>query len=443
MTDSKTKELPETGLHAKALADGLSEEQPPVSTSITDLTGGLEIEAVEELVEVKGLDVVYPILHVLVGQSPTQFIVRAAALRSIITFGEAALSSRDLDSALYWLSEEARDSTLRILRQSGLLQYEPSVGTTVTDAGRWAFDILSFLSKRLGEAELRHNVAGINYSIEIGADPVWHLESLKSSLVDLRSRIERARTSHSEVLLRRAQDQVGEALELSHRIRTALDKVPLSSRGARRVVQEVHELLSHLHDDGARLHSEITEVGRQYLKLTQGLTVEQIVRALMGRKKDEIATAGEQALHPFYSAPVFINTDIVAAAAEYQAIRERTPTEEVSWQEPVEPKTASTDELVPEAVMHLLTDLLDITDSESPHPLSSVIPRRNAGESFFRASLLSLVGQGRTGEGVAGRLGELPLDVEPDGDGWPEDLDGEALSGLTPGAVLPKERDSR
>lgn len=58
------------------------------------------------------------------------------------------------------------------LRRSGWLEHVPSVGTIVTDAGRWAFDILAFLHKRVVEAELLPTVAGLDYALQIGVDPV-------------------------------------------------------------------------------------------------------------------------------------------------------------------------------------------------------------------------------------------------------------------------------
>ena len=132
------------------------------------------------------------------------FLVRAAALKGIVESERAWLNSRDLDHALSWLDDAARDSTLRALRSSGWLTHRPDAGTALTDAGRWAYDVLAFLHKRLAESELLPTVAGIEYALEIGVDPVWHLQSLRGRLTALREEIEAARASHSEVILRRA-----------------------------------------------------------------------------------------------------------------------------------------------------------------------------------------------------------------------------------------------
>ena len=94
---------------------------------------------------------------------------------------------------------------------------------------------------------------------------------------------------------------------------------------------------------------------------------------------------------------------------------------------------------VPAAVERLLADLAAIAGGREPVPLSRIVPGGDAGESFLRASLLALAGQSWAGEGIAGRLGSLPLDVDPAGDGWPEEIESPALARLTPGVVRPRE----
>jgi hypothetical protein len=62
--------------------------------------------------------------------------------------------------------------------------------------------------------------------------------------------------------------------------------------------------------------------------------------------------------------------------------------------------------------------------------LAEVVARGSRCESFLRLSLLTLVGDARAGEGFAGRLGALPLDVDAAGDGWPAPLAGRGLATL-------------
>src|SRR5437879_11995548 len=93
--------------------------------------------------------------------------------------------------------------------------------------------------------------------------------------------MEDARNSHSEVILCGASARLSAALDVSERIREVLARVPLEMMEARRVAQDVHELLSRLHGVGSDLHAAITEVGRQYLALVAGLPTSAIDNPLM------------------------------------------------------------------------------------------------------------------------------------------------------------------
>jgi len=424
-------------------ADG----QPPAERSepagwaeIAEWTGGLAADEVPPLASVRDLETVFPLLHALVGRSLRDFLVRAAALECVVEADRAALDPRELDEVLYWLEEPARASVVAALRRSGWLAFEPGVGTTLTDGGRWAYDVLAFLHRRLRESELLPSVAGIEYALEIGIDPVRHLVSMRSRLVSLREEIEAARASYSEVVLRRAADRLKAALELSSQIRAVLDRVPLDHAPARRVAREIHDLLSRLHGVSAELHREITEVGRQYLQLTAGMTVEQIVRALMAKSREELVGAGREALRPVLAAPPLLTTDVVASAAEEYLARERDGPLELHFEEPATAPRAGAEEFeLPDEVRSWLADLGRVAAAGRPEPLSALVPWESVAASFLRASLLALVGDARPGEGVASQLGSLPLEVELEGNGWPEALERAPLERLTPGRVTPRE----
>jgi hypothetical protein len=404
---------------------------------ITEWTGGIDPNTVDDLREMRAIEPLYPLLHALVGRSLRDFLVRAAALRAIVAFGRANLGPDELDEALWWLDARSRDAVLRTLRASGWLEWDPARGTTPTNEGRWAYDVLSFLQRRLAESELLPTIAGIDYALRIGVDPVWHLDSLRSRLTALRDEIDAARASHSEVILRRTSNKLDEALSLSAEIRAVLDRVPLDHRAARRSTREIHELLSLLHGAGAELHASITEVGRQYLRLTAGLTVEQIVRALMRRSCEDLAAVGRDALLPVFAPPPLLTTEVLATAAEQHMLRERKEAEPVVWDEPPDPARASDADLIPHEVLAFLADLGDIVRAGESTPLARVIPRGDSGESFLRASLLPLVGDRRAGEGVAGQLGSLSLKVETEGDGSPEPIVHAPITALTPGHLCP------
>lgn len=407
---------------------------------LVQVTAGIPPDQIDALEGVRELDQVYPLLHSLTGRSLRDFFVRAAALEAIVAADAAVFSPADLDRILYWLEPGARESTLRILRQSGWLQYEPGIGTTLTDAGRWAYDVLSFLHRRLRESEFLPTVAGVHYALEIGADPIRLLMSMRSRLVALRDEIEAARASYSEVVLRKAISRLEAALELSTQIRAVLDRIPLDQRAARAIVRDIHDLLSQLHGCSSELHQAVVELGRQYLRLSAGLTVEQIVSALRRLSVTELGAIGSDALQPVVAAPPLLTTEVVAQAAELHILRERRSPEPVQWEEPAPAESVLGTADTPREALTLLHDLKGLATRQLSQPLASVVPREDTSTSFLRASLIALVGQGLSGEGVAGQLGVIPLAVETQRDGWPEDLDEGGTAGvtaLTPGQVEP------
>lgn len=412
--------------------------EPAGWDAIVALTGGIPPDQVDELRAVRTLEPVYPLLHALVGRSMRDFFVRAASLEALVQSGRPAFDSRDLDEELSFLDDEARGATLAALRRSGWLEYAPSQGTIVTDAGRWAYDIIAFLHKRAIEAELLPTVAGLDYALQIGVDPVRHLLSMRARLNALRAEIDSARASHSEVVLRRTARRIDDALKLSAQIRAALDRVPLDHVSARAVARELHGLLAELHGASSELHRDVTEVGRQYLALTGGLTTEQIVRALMTRVREDLARVAREALLPVVTPPPLVTTDVLGSAAEQQALRERPEREALAWAEPEAAPRTTHDELAPKDVRALLADLSAIVSHGRPVPLAEAVARGSRSESFLRLSLLALVGDARAGEGFAGLLGALPLDVQATNEGWPERIDGRPIATLTPGTIVPR-----
>jgi hypothetical protein len=429
---------------ATAMEPASPELEPAGWEAIGALTGGVPPEQIDELKAVRTLEPVYPLLHALVGRSMRDFLVRAAALEALVQSGRPAFEARDVDEVLSFLEPDARAATMGALRRSGWLEHDPSVGTVVTDAGRWAFDILAFLHKRVVEAELLPTVAGLDYALQIGVDPVRHLLSMRARLNALRAEIDAARASHSEIVLRRTARRIEDTLRLSAQIRAALDRVPLDHVAARAVAREIHGLLAQLHGAGSELHSAVTEVGRQYLVLTGGLTTEQIVRALMSRSRDELARVARDALLPVVTPPPLVTTDVLASAAEQQALRERPEPERLAWEEPDEAPRATFDDSAPEDVRSLLADLAAVVGAGRAAPLVDVVAQGSKAESFLRLSLLPLVGDARAGEGFAGQLGALPLEVEASGDGWARPVEGRPIASLTPGEVVPRaHRESR
>ncbi len=404
------------------------------------LLAGFRFEQVPPLAKARELEAAYPFLHALVGRSLRDFLIRVAALEALVADGRSPLKASEIAEPLYWLTEAARDSVIRVLRGSGWLSYEADAGYRITDAGRFVDTALSFLRARLREGSLLPTVEGIDYMLRLGVDPLKQVLLLRSHLEDLRAKMETARNSHSEVILRGSASRLREALNLSERIRTVLASVPLEMAEARRAAQDVHDLLSRLHGVSSDLHAAMTEIGRQYLHLVAGLTTADIIATLMRLPVEELATVGRQALRPVVTPPPLVVPDLLAAEAELYLSRRRESPPKIEWTEPPDTERVDAEIALPPEVSVLLDDLDRLSRDARSEALSSIVPRGTAGESFLRASLLPLLGVRTGGEGVAGRLGAFPLTVTVGGDGFPVPAPA-PLTALTPGNVGPPEKD--
>jgi hypothetical protein len=391
-------------------SESLSSEVPSWE-ALADFLAGFAPEDVEPLTAARELESVYPLLHALTRGALGDFFIRVAALEALIADGRSPLVSTEIDEVLYWLKDNPRDLVMRTLRGSGWVTYTAVDGYRISSAGQFVATILSFLRARVRRGDLLPTVEGIDYMIRLGVDPVRQVLLLRARLEDLRNSMEDARNSHSEVILRGASARLSEALEVSQRIREVLARVPLEMIEARRVAQDVHDLLSRLHGVGSDLHAAITEVGRQYLNLVAGLSTSDILTTLMQLSGEELANAARCAMQPVFRRPVFVVPELLASAAEAYLTRDRSSPVPPEWTEPPEPEQTENAARIPEEIAQLLDDLDRLIESHHTKSLASFVPRRTAPESMLRASLLPLLGNAVGGEGVAGRLGAMRLKV--------------------------------
>ena len=410
---------------------------------LVEWTGRVDPASVDALSAARTLDPFFPLLHAVAGRSKRDFFARVAALETLATSSRVWFSPEDLKEELYWLEEEPRKHVLQALRASDWLEFDPERGTAVTSQGEWACTVLRFLRRETQEGELRPAVEGLRVSLELDEEHSDHLLSVRKHLVDLYDRIERARASHSAVILRREKSRLSEAIDLSAAIRELVDRATLDDSTARGVARAIHDLLSRLHYKAGELHGDITELGRQHLELTAGVTVEQIVATLMRFEKAELADIGRRALLPGVRPPALLNVEIVASAAEHHLTRQRVAREDVVWEEPAKVDAVPAEQLSPAEIGTYLMDLETAYERMHPTPLEQIVCSGDRKETFLRMSLLPLVGEKNTGTGEVAKLGAIDLDVRVSGDGYPTSLDSRPIRQLTPGEVRPKQSGRR
>lgn len=378
---------------------------------VGEFLAGFQSEQVPSLLAARELEPAYPLLHALTRGRLKDFLVRVAALEALVEDGRSAFSPWDVVEMLYWLKDPGRDHVMRTLRESGWLTFESPTGYRITEGGQFVAMVLSFLRARVREQSLLPTVEGVDYMLRVGVDPLRQVLLLRTRLESLRLEMEEARSSHSEVLLNRAADRLQRALALSERIRSVLGRVPTELADARRVAQEIHDLLSRLHGVGSDLHAAITEVGRQYVRLMSGMTAGDIVATLMQLPVDELAAVARDALRPVVVPPPLVIPEALAAQAEAYLSLAREPPPVVSWTDPPAAEESAEEAAPPEEALRLLDELDRLAQSGRRESLAAFLPRGTPAESFLRATLLPLLGQRLGGEGVAARIAALPLRV--------------------------------
>lgn len=398
---------------------------------------GVSAESVDVLRAARDLEIVFPLLHALTRGSLRDFFIRVAALEAIVAENKSRLSGDELRQTLYWLTDEAREMTLRRFRLSSIISYDASSGTySVTQLGQFVVTVLAFL--RANSQQLHSTVEGIDYMVRLGVSPLRHLLSLRAQLESLQADMLAARESRSEAILRKEAGRLAEALSLSERIRAVLGGLPKDSNESLNVAREVHDLLSRLHTVGSDLHAAITEVGRQYLNPVAGLTTADIFAVLMRMPSAELGALSARALKPVIQAPPLIETRRATFAAELHMLKYREPDAVVSWGDPPVSEEGQTTPALSEEAERLIAELDRIALDKKPRALHDLVPTGDRAESFLRASLLPLVGIKVGGEGAAGRLGALLLDVAVTNDGMPEPCTA-PLEALTPGNIGPRK----
>jgi len=132
---------------------------------------------------------------------------------------------------------------------------------------------------------------------------------------------------------------------------------------------------------------------------------------------EELAYAASTSMRPVIRKSVFVVPELLGSAAEAYLARGLTKTTRTEWTDPPEPESMATSIEIPGEIGRLLDDLDRLVDSQKDEALRTFLPRQTAGESLLRTSLLPLLNQSLGGEGVAARLGAMPLKVVLESDG--------------------------
>lgn len=405
------------------------------------LAPGQQLDTLEHLQLAREFLPIYPYLKALTSTNALDFIERVASMSALIAVDSASFTQKDLERALYWFTQPAREGVLLALRRSGWLEYDEETRTTrISDAARMVFENIALLKRSVREDDLLSTVSAIENALQVGIPPTQLIQALRSRLNRLYDDIKKAEESHSEVILKNSAKKLQDCNKLSTQIRAVLCRVPPAMRVADQVYESIQDLLSRLHLKSSDLHSAIIEMGKQYLNLTAGMTIEQIVRVLRSRSKEELASVAKRALFGILVPPPYINTSVAGEATIQQASKNLGPPEKVKWIDPpvIGTTTAPEESRFPDA-RKFLAELLDLVRSGKNVDLSMLIQQGSLSETFLRANLLPFVGIGGKGEGLVAQFGRLPLQVETSNKTEP--VKGPFLKEMTAAKIILKSRE--
>lgn len=412
-----------------------------VWSQLRSYTDELDPEEVPELIDVRGIELAWPLLRAVVGQGPEDLVLRMASLRAVMRASQGYITADGLDRALSFLNEDSRTGMISVLQKRGWLVHVPSFGWTITTEGGVILDMIGLLQKRVADVDLFASASAMEVAGRFGLPMQSWLHEMRNKLVRLRIEIEEARGSRSRILLERMKLKIDEALRHSGAVVAGLAYLPIHDEDDIQTREEIHKLLSALHAAATRLEKDISEAGRQYVVLPEGYSIEQVTRGLLGLEPDRLAGAALAALLPAYVPHRQLNTETLAHAAVSHFQRDRFERPSMQWAEPAPSEDIPTDDDSPE-VAEFVAELEVRARLGREATFHELVLQDDPADSMLRMSLMALVGEGSDagGEGPSGRLANLALEIDLSEGGWPQPTGREAPRAMSNGMVKPRRK---
>lgn len=381
---------------------------------------GLKIDDIDALISYKNLLIFYPLLNELTKVSENDFLIRISIVGEMARSKHTYWDKSTLDRIFSWLRQEKREYLISSLRNNQWLEYDRDKGYYLTDYGRTVNSILNLLTGLSQRPEdYGIEVSGLEYCINMGIDPSLVLGGLRSKLEEITKRMEEALSSHSQVIILEAREELDLCLKWSEKTREVLSKIDTRDPINLIEVNSIHHNLSLLHNYRSELQRSLTDIGRQFISLKGGITLIDITDYLMKTKISELGEVARGAVSLPIKKPIFLFEDGLISSTEAILIRDIIEEKDEGWgspEFPMEMPPVVEEEI---SLKPLLEDLEEILKSGSPKHLVEVVPRDSKEISFYRLSMLPLIGEGREGEErktISSQIKNLPLDVRVEGE---------------------------
>ncbi len=381
---------------------------------------GLKIEDIDALIDYKNLLIFYPLLNELTKVSENDFLIRISIVGEMARADHTYWDKDALDRVFSWLKQEKREYLISSLRNNQWLEYDRDKGYYLTAHGRTINSILNLLTGLSQRPEdYGIEVSGLEYCINMGIDPSLVIGGLRSKLEEITGRMEEALSSHSQVIILEAREELDQCLKWSEKTREVLSKIDTRDSNNLIEVNSIHHNLSLLHNYRSELQRSLTDIGRQFISLEGGITLIDITDYLMKTKISELGEVAREAVSLPIKKPVFVLEDGLISSTEAVLMRNIIEEKDEGWGSPEFPMEMTLDVEEEISLKYLLEDLEEILESGSPKRLGEVVPKDSKEISFYRLSMLPLIGEGRESEErktISSKFKNLPLNVRVEGE---------------------------
>lgn len=399
-----------------------------------------KINDIDALINYKNLLIFYPLLNELTKVSENDFLIRISIIGEMARSEHTYWDKDSLDRFFSWIRQEKREYLISSLRNNQWLEYDRDKGYYLTDSGRTVNSILNLLtglSKKPEDYGIA--VCSLEYCINMGIDPSLVIGGLRSKLEEITRRMEEALNSHSQVIILKAQGELDLCLHWSEKTREVLKKIDTSDPINLTEVNSIHRNLSLLHNYRSELERSLTDIGRQFISLEAGITLIDITDYLMKTEISELGEVAREAVSLPIKKPIFLLEDGLISSTEAVLTRNIIEEMDVGWGSPEFPleMTPTVEEEI--SLKPLYEDLKDILENGLPRHLSEVVPRDSKEMSFYRLSMLPLLGEGREGEKIetiSNQFKRLPLDVNIESETMVE-VDSQYIYAISDGKISP------
>lgn len=400
---------------------------------------GLKIDDIDALISYKNLLIFYPLLNELTKVSEKDFLIRISIIGEMARSEHTYWDKDTLDRVFSWLRQEKREYLIGSLRNNQWLGYDRDKGYYLTDYGRTVNSILNLLTGLSQKPEdYGIEVSSLEYCINMGIDPSLVIGGLRSKLEEITRRMEDALSSHSQVIILEAQEELNLCLKWSMKTREVLSKIDTRDPRNLDEVNSIHHNLSLLHNYRSELQRSLTDIGRQFISLEGGITLIDITDYLMKSKISELGEVARGAVSLPIKKPIFLLEDGLISSTEAILMRDIIEVKDEGWGNPEFPMelTPIVEEEI--SLKPLLEDLEEILESGSPKHLVDVVPRDSKEISFYRLSMLPLIGEGREGEErktISSQIKNLPLDIRVEGEDMVQ-VDSQYIYAISDGKIF-------